>query len=218
MKTVGPRFDSLGPKLLKEDIMSLNHPNCPECGYGMDRVLPGVYECYSCKNDKELPLTYKRAQSEYNKLCSIAAENVGLNSLGSSKTEYQYDTADPNLLERFKNPFEVQAMSNGMTTTTTGIVSLNCFEFTSLCPITGQPDWGTIEIEYRPDQWCVESKALKLYLMSYRQHGAFHESCVNKICCDLFNFIQPHYIKVKGNFNGRGGISINPVCHICKEA
>jgi len=217
-KTVGPRFDSLGPKLLKEDIMSLNHPNCPECGYGMDRVLPGVYECYSCKNDNELPLTYKRAQSEYNKLCSVAVENVGLKSLGSSKTEYQYDTADKHRLEKFSTPFEKQAeFDSEFSITKTDIVFLEAFEFSSLCPITGQPDWGTIEIEYKPDLWCVESKSLKLYLMSYRQHGAFHESCVNKVACDLFNLLDPVEIIVRGKFNGRGGISIKPKCIIYRD-
>jgi 7-cyano-7-deazaguanine reductase len=206
--------------------MSLNHPNCPECGYAMDRVLPGTYECYSCKGVEEVGSKvivntpkYFEAQKELNKRASLITEKIALKSLGSSKTEYQYDTADPKLLEKFKTPFEIQGSqgSPNQVFTKTNIVSLDCFEFSSLCPITGQPDWGKIEIEYNPDKWCVESKSLKLYLMSYRQHGAFHESCVNKIACDLFELLNPFSIRVKGNFNGRGGISINPVCIIHKE-
>lgn len=223
-KTVGPRFDSLGPKLLKEDIMSLNHPNCPECGYGMDRVLPGVYECYSCKDVEEVEAPMSGSfpspyyQKALNKKMSEIAQKMPLKSLGSSKTKYQYDTANKHLLEKFSTPFEKQAeFDSEFSITKTDIVFLEAFEFSSLCPITGQPDWGTIEIEYKPDLWCVESKSLKLYLMSYRQHGAFHESCVNKVACDLFNLLDPVEIIVRGKFNGRGGISIKPKCIIYRD-
>lgn len=90
------------------------------------------------------------------------------------------------------------------------LIRLECTEFTSLCPVTSQPDFATIRINYVPAEKLVESKSLKLYLLSYRQHRAFHESCVHRICQALFELIHPAYIDVAGDFNSRGGISINP--------
>ena len=87
-------------------------------------------------------------------------------------------------------------------------VRFNCPEFTSLCPITGQPDFATIHIDYIPDIKMVESKSLKLYLFSFRNHGAFHEDCVNIIMKDLIRLMAPKYI-----FTPRGGISIYPYCN-----
>ena len=90
------------------------------------------------------------------------------------------------------------------------LVTLHCPEFTSLCPITGQPDYATIHISYIPDVKMVESKSLKLYLFSFRNHGAFHEDCVNIIMKDLIELMDPRYIEVVGDFTPRGGISILP--------
>ena len=95
-------------------------------------------------------------------------------------------------------------------------VRFNCPEFTSLCPITGQPDFATIYINYIPDVKMVESKSLKLYLFSFRNHGAFHEDCVNIIMKDLIALMQPRYIEVWGDFTPRGGISIVPFCNYGK--
>ncbi|MDH6353890.1 7-cyano-7-deazaguanine reductase [Dysgonomonas sp. PH5-45] len=92
-------------------------------------------------------------------------------------------------------------------------VTFNCPEFTSLCPITGQPDFATIYINYLPDVKMVESKSLKLYLFSFRNHGAFHEDCVNTIMKDLIKLMEPKYIEVIGQFTPRGGISIYPYCN-----
>ena len=89
-------------------------------------------------------------------------------------------------------------------------VQFNCPEFTSLCPMTGQPDFAEIRISYLPDIKMVESKSLKLYLFSFRNHGAFHEDCVNIIMKDLIALMQPKYIEVTGIFTPRGGISIYP--------
>ena len=89
-------------------------------------------------------------------------------------------------------------------------VQFNCPEFTSLCPITGQPDFAEIKILYIPDQRMVESKSLKLYLFSFRNHGDFHEDCVNIIMDDLIKLMDPRYIEVVGLFVPRGGISIHP--------
>jgi 7-cyano-7-deazaguanine reductase len=96
-------------------------------------------------------------------------------------------------------------------------VKLNCPEFTSLCPITGQPDFATIYISYIPNTKLVESKSLKLYLFSFRNHGDFHEDCINIIMNDLIEVIDPLYIEVWGKFLPRGGISIDPYCNYGKE-
>ena len=89
-------------------------------------------------------------------------------------------------------------------------VRFNCPEFTTLCPITGQPDFAEIRISYVPDRRMVESKSLKLYLFSFRNHGGFHEDCVNTIMKDLVRVMDPKYIEVTGLFVPRGGISIYP--------
>jgi 7-cyano-7-deazaguanine reductase len=86
-------------------------------------------------------------------------------------------------------------------------ISFECPEFTCLCPMTGQPDFATILIEYVPDQLCVELKSLKLYLWSYRDEGAFHEAVTNRICDDLVAAIAPRQVTVTGKFWIRGGIS-----------
>ena len=87
-------------------------------------------------------------------------------------------------------------------------VTLETGEFTCLCPMTGQPDFATIKVEYVPDQKVVESKSFKLYLWSYRNEGAFHEHVVNTILDDLVQALDPHWCKVTGVFNIRGGIGI----------
>ncbi len=85
-----------------------------------------------------------------------------------------------------------------------------CTEFTSLCPKTNQPDFAKIFINYIADKKIVESKSLKLYLFSFRNHGDFHEDCVAKICSDLNKLIKPRYLEVVGEFTPRGGIAIFP--------
>ena len=87
-------------------------------------------------------------------------------------------------------------------------VVLEAQEFTSLCPVTGQPDFGRITITYVPDKLIVESKSLKLYLWSYRQEGHFHEEVVNRILDDLVRAVRPRSCQVRGEFNVRGGIGI----------
>ncbi len=88
------------------------------------------------------------------------------------------------------------------------LITLETNEFTCICPMTGQPDFANILVEYAPDQKIVESKSFKLYLWSYRNEGAFHEHVVNKILDDLVAALDPHYCKVTGAFNVRGGIGI----------
>ena len=125
----------------------------------------------------------------------------GLSHLGG-KTEYKDDYA-PEVLEAFDNKHQGNDYR----------VTFNCPEFTSLCPITGQPDFAIIHINYLPDVKMVESKSLKLYLFSFRNHGAFHEDCVNIIMKDLIKLMNPKYIEVVGIFTPRGGISIYPFCN-----
>ena len=88
-------------------------------------------------------------------------------------------------------------------------MTLVCPEFTCVCPLTGQPDFGTITIAYIPDGKILESKSLKLYLWSYRDEGTFHEHVTNRILDDVVKALDPWYCKVTGAFNARGGISIN---------
>lgn len=130
---------------------------------------------------------------------SSEREKEGLQSLGK-KTEYRQDYA-PEVLEAFENKHPDNDYW----------VRFNCPEFTSLCPITGQPDFAEIRISYIPDRRMVESKSLKLYLFSFRNHGDFHEDCVNKIMKDLIRLMDPKYIEVTGIFTPRGGISIYPL-------
>lgn len=91
------------------------------------------------------------------------------------------------------------------------LVPLICAEFTSICPITGQPDFGSFEIVYVPNLKMVESKSLKLYLFSFRNHGEFHEDVTNRIFNDLWQLMQPKFMRIIGNFNARGGIAIKPL-------
>ena len=128
----------------------------------------------------------------------------GLQSLGSA-TKYRMDYA-PEVLETFQNQHADHDYW----------VRFNCPEFTSLCPITGQPDFAEIRISYVPDVRMVESKSLKLYLFSFRNHGDFHEDCVNIIMKDLIKLMQPKYIEVTGIFTPRGGISIYPYANYGK--
>jgi 7-cyano-7-deazaguanine reductase len=131
-------------------------------------------------------------------------EQEGLQQLGR-KTEYKMDYA-PEVLETFENKHKDNDYW----------VQFNCPEFTSLCPITGQPDFAEIKIMYLPDERMVESKSLKLYLFSFRNHGDFHEDCVNTIMKDLVLLMQPKYIEVTGIFTPRGGISIYPYANYGK--
>jgi len=85
-------------------------------------------------------------------------------------------------------------------------INMECPEFTCICPKTGQPDFATIKINYVPDQHCIELKALKLYLWSYRDEGVFHEAVINRILDDLVSACRPRKITVVGDFNVRGGI------------
>ena len=132
-------------------------------------------------------------------------ELEGVTLLGNQGTKYTY-TYDPDILEVFDNKHPDNDY----------FVKFNCPEFTSLCPITGQPDFARIYISYIPGPKMVESKSLKLYLYSFRNHGDFHEDCMNIIMKDLIKLMDPKYIEVWGKFTPRGGISIDPWCNYGK--
>ncbi len=132
-------------------------------------------------------------------------EKENLTKLGSQGTKYSTEY-DKSLLETFTNKHPGNDY----------FVKFNCPEFTSLCPITGQPDYATLYISYVPGERMVESKSLKLYLFSFRNHGDFHEDVVNVIMKDLIELMDPKYIEVQGKFLPRGGISIDPYCNYGK--
>lgn len=126
-------------------------------------------------------------------------ELQGVSLLGDTRVKYPTEYA-PEILETFVNKHPGSEY----------LVTFICPEFTSLCPKTGQPDFAKIIINYIPRERMVESKSLKLYLFSFRNHGDFHEDCINIILKDLKKLMDPLYIEVKGIFTPRGGISIYP--------
>jgi 7-cyano-7-deazaguanine reductase len=129
-----------------------------------------------------------------------------VSQLGSGHTKYEYTYA-PNILETFENIHPERDYW----------VTLNADEFTSLCPKTNQPDFGTLIINYIPDIKMVESKSLKLYLFSFMNSGEFHEDVVNKIGKDLVRLMAPRYLEVLGLFYPRGNISIHPTFSFSKS-
>lgn len=129
-----------------------------------------------------------------------------LTLLGQGHNNYP-DTYSPEILEAFPNKHPDNDY----------MVTFHCPEFTSLCPKTGQPDFATIVINYIPGPRLVESKSLKLYLFSFRNHGDFHEDCVNIMMKDLKKLMEPKYIEVKGIFTPRGGIAIYPFANFGDE-
>ena len=126
-------------------------------------------------------------------------ELAGVSLLGNTGVKYPTEY-DPGLLETFPNKHPDNEY----------LVTFDCPEFTSLCPKTGQPDFARIFIRYIPRVNMVESKSLKLYLFSFRNHGDFHEDCINIILNDLWRLMDPKYLEVYGVFTPRGGISIYP--------
>ena len=111
------------------------------------------------------------------------------------------------ILEVFDNPNEDRDF----------VIRIDTSEFTCLCPLTGQPDFADIYIEYIADKYCVELKALKNYFWSYRNEGAFHEAVTNKMLDDLVEAMNPRFIRLKAVFNVRGGVYTNVECEYRKE-
>ena len=126
------------------------------------------------------------------------ADYSGLTLLKKNHKDYP-DSPEKAKIETFRNAFPKRDY----------IITFDCPEFTSLCPITGQPDFGHITINYIAKEKCIESKALKLYLFSYRNHNTFHEVAVNTILDDLVAARKPKWMQVIGDFMPRGGIAIH---------
>ena len=123
----------------------------------------------------------------------------GVSLLGNQNTKYPTDYA-PEVLETFINKHPDNDY----------VVTFDAYEFSSLCPKTHQPDFAKVVVSYIPNERMVESKSLKLYFFSFRNHGDFHEDCMNIVMKDLIKLMDPKYIEVKGIFSPRGGISIYP--------
>ena len=128
---------------------------------------------------------------------SSAAQEEKLTLLRQSTQHYPRDPAQAKL-ETFANPYPDRNYW----------IQLECPEFTSLCPITTQPDFGVITIDYIPDRLCLESKSLKFYLYAYRSVGIFYEELVNRISADIVKACHPRRLKIVGKFRPRGGIGI----------
>lgn len=125
-------------------------------------------------------------------------KGYNLENLGKD-TVYNYDKPDIKILEKVENPHQDVDYN----------IRFTCPEFTSICPVTGQPDFAHIMIDYAPKKHIVESKSLKLYLTSFRNHGAFHEDCTIKIAKDLIKLLAPKWLRIGGYWYPRGGIPID---------
>ena len=121
-----------------------------------------------------------------------------LTQLKGSRTVYA-ETPDSAVLESFENLYQDRDY----------VIEFDCPEFTSLCPVSGQPDFGHIRIRYVPDKRCVESKSLKLFLFSFRNFNTFHEEVVNRVLDKVVEAVAPRRAEVIGNFFPRGGIALN---------
>ncbi|HEY9680391.1 MAG TPA: preQ(1) synthase [Oculatellaceae cyanobacterium] len=140
------------------------------------------------------------------KKTTTAEEQLELKHLGQ-KSPITYDSPNVSLLEWVPNAFREPSKNIH---NITGMVHIEAPEFTSLCPVTGQPDFGMIVIDYEPRERCVESKSLKLYLGAFRQQGIFQEDIINKIANDLITLLDPEILRIEGRFTSRGGIFLTP--------
>ena len=158
---------------------------------------------YARKKRTKICVCKKKAVPLYDfsqkRLMRTEKELEGVTLLGNQQVQYS-DQYHPDVLETFPNKHPENEY----------VVTFDCPEFTTLCPKTGQPDFGHLYISYIPRERMVESKSLKLYLFSFRNHGDFHEDCVNIIMKDLVRLMDPKYLEVTGYFMPRGGISIYP--------
>ena len=127
----------------------------------------------------------------------MSKSNKELNALGYESKAPEFP--DKNILEKVKNP------KIGVNYT----VRFTCPEFTSICPVTSQPDFAHIVIDFIPNKFIVESKSFKLYLLGYRNHGAFHEDCTISIAQDIVKLLSPKWLRIGGYWYPRGGIPID---------
>ena len=132
-----------------------------------------------------------------------------LNALGKTGQGYQLEGPDVSILETFPNNYPGRPY----------LVSIEFPEFTSLCPVTGQPDFATIILEYVPDARIVESKSFKLYMFAFRNHRTFMETVTNQMLDDFVQALDPLWLRVKGIFSPRGGTRLHVFAeHYKKDA
>jgi 7-cyano-7-deazaguanine reductase len=125
---------------------------------------------------------------------------------GKSVEKFAFNRPNSKILKTFRNRYPNRDY----------IVNMKIREFTCLCPLTGQPDFATIHVTYIPNQKCIESKSLKLYIFSFRNFEVFHEDCVNRILDDCVGASEPRWMQVTGKFSARGGISFTLVVEYVK--
>ncbi len=156
------------------------------------------------KNSKKCAILYKRTYFvDKNKEKNVEKTKERFSELSllkGSENKYPQHPEEAHL-EAFQNVYADRDY----------IIEFDCPEYTSLCPVTNQPDFGHIIVRYIPDQLCVESKSLKLYLYSFRNCNTFHEESVNTILDALVKLCKPRQAEVRGKFRPRGGIAINVV-------
>ena len=139
-----------------------------------------------------------KAAARGKKAPAAAGETAGLTKLGKPSA-FRFDSPEMGILEAFPNRYPKRDY----------VIRFEHPEFTSLCPMTGQPDFGRIVVQYAPAEKCVESKSFKLYMGAFRNHGSFMESLTNKIADDLITLLEPRRLTVEGLFNVRGGTAIS---------
>ncbi len=127
--------------------------------------------------------------------------------LGKNVTKFVFNRPSAKILEIFQNRYSKRDY----------FINIDIPEFTNICPLTGQPDFAVIRIRYVPDEKCLESKSLKIYIFSYRNFPEFHEDCINRILDDCVKVCAPRWMQVSGKFNARGGISFTPVAEFTKK-
>ena len=135
----------------------------------------------------------------------MSNSNKDLNALGYKSTIPEHP--NPNILEKVNNPKIAIDYS----------IRFTCPEFTSICPVTSQPDFAYIIIDYVPNKYIVESKSFKLYLLGYRNHGAFHEDCTISIAQDIVSLLDPKWLRIGGYWYPRGGIPIDIFWQSCEK-
>lgn len=140
-------------------------------------------------------------------MSSVDTSNLKALAANSKVAADLFNGPHAHLLERFPNPATLRDL---MVPGAELEVEIKTSEFTSLCPLTGQPDFATIIIRYTPRLWCVESKSIKLYFGSFRNAGEFHEACVQRMGRDLVALLDPEYLQINGEFTPRGGIPFWP--------
>ena len=199
--------DTLPTPVEMEDIIMMNdHPDlviCKLLNHDEIYAFNSDYKTWILWSKNHLMNFLNELQIDKSANQDRTLEEFGnVSSLGASKTKYPTDY-DPSVLEYFLNKHSDNDY----------VVSLDAYEFSSLCPKTHQPDFAKVVISYIPNEKMVESKSLKLYLFSFRNHGSFHEDCMNTVMEDLIKLMDPKYIEVRGIFAPRGGISIFPFCN-----